>query len=472
MQRVSAYEEYLMESLARWLRTLVTFSLAALVISASFGGAAQAQATITGTVIVDELYMRSAASRSGAILDTLRFGQRVEISGRSTVRGWGYGRSEAGAVGWIVLQYLEFPANANLSELPIVPPDAPTNPAGGAPNNAAAPASGDSGSAATPPPAAPPPPAASGANLRGFELGGQVQSLSPATVNAMRRAGMTWVKRQAKEGDGAAFAYINEAKANGFKILLSVIGNIDLVVEPSYQDVYAGFVGQLAAAGADAIEVWNEQNIDREWKRGAISPVTYTQLLAKAYNAIKANNPNTLVISGAPAPTGAEAAFGSDRVWNDDRYVQGMAAAGAGRYADCIGLHYNEGIVSPNQRSGDPRGDNYPTRYYDGQVARGLNPFGGKRGCFTELGYLSPQGYGPLPGNFAWAANVTVQQQAQWLAEAALRAAQSGRIRLMIVFNVDFTYYGGDDPQAGYAMIRPDGSCPACETLGRVMGVR
>ncbi len=455
-----------MASLSKKLRTLVALSLAALAIAASFGGAAHAQTTVTGTVIVDELYMRSSASRRGAILDTLRFGQRVEISGRSTVRGWGYGRSESGAVGWVVLQYLKFPANTNLSNLPIVPPDAPTNPAGGAPSSAAAPAGGP-----TPPPAAPPP-AAGRANLRGFELGGQVQSLSPATVNAMRRAGMTWVKRQAREGDAAAFAYINEAKANGFKILLSVIGNPELVVEPSYQDVYASFVGQLAAAGADAIEVWNEQNIDREWKRGAINPVTYTQLLAKAYRAIKANNPNTLVISGAPAPTGAEAAFGSDRVWNDDRYVQGMAAAGAGRYADCIGLHYNEGIISPNQRSGDPRGDNYPTRYYDGQVARGLNPFGGKRGCFTELGYLSPQSYGPLPSNFAWAANVTVQQQAQWLAEAALRAAQSGRIRLMIVFNVDFTYYGADDPQAGYAIIRPDGSCPACETLGRVMGVR
>lgn len=456
-------------TLMKRLRALSALCLVIAVFAAHFSGIAQAQTSVVGTVIVDELYMRSAPSRNGAILDTLRFGQRVEISGRSTVRGWGYGRSEAGAVGWIVLQYLEFPASANLSELPIVPSDAPTNPAGGAP--AAPPASGGAESAPTPPPAAPPPPAASGANLRGFELGGQVQSLSPATINAMRRAGMTWVKRQAKEGDGAAFAYISEAKANGFKILLSVIGNIDLVVEPSYQDVYANFVGQLAAAGADAIEVWNEQNIDREWKRGAISPVTYTQLLAKAYNAIKANNPNTMVISGAPAPTGAEAAFGSDRVWNDDRYVQGMAAAGAGRYADCIGLHYNEGIVSPNQRSGDPRGDNYPTRYFDGQIARGLNPFGGKRGCFTELGYLSPQGYGPLPGGFAWAANVTVQQQAQWLAEAALRSAQSGRIRLMIVFNVDFTYYG-DDPQAGYAIIRPDGSCPACETLGRVMGVR
>ena len=463
-----------MMTLTKRVRLITLFCLVAVLFAANMASEVQAQFTITGTVTVDQLFVRSAASRSGVVLDTLRAGQRMEISGRSSIRGWGYGRTEAGAVGWVALQYLEFPANANLNDLPIVPPDAPTNAAGGAgapeAPPAAPPAGGDAGGGA-PPPAAPPP-AASGANLRGFELGGQVQGLSPATVNAMRRAGMTWVKRQAKEGDGAAFGYISEAKANGFKILLSVIGNIDAVVESGYQDTYANFVGQLAAAGADAIEVWNEQNIDREWKRGAISPVTYTQLLAKSYNAIKANNPNTLVISGAPAPTGAEGAFGSDRVWNDDRYVQGMAAAGAGRYSDCIGLHYNEGIVSPNQRSGDPRGDNYPTRYYDGQVARGLNPFGGKRGCFTELGYLSPQGYGGLPGNFAWAGNVTVEQQARWLAEAALRAAQSGRIRLMIVFNVDFTYYGADDPQAGYAMIRPDGSCPACDSLGRVMGVR
>jgi hypothetical protein len=41
----------------------------------------------------------------------------------------------------------------------------------------------------------------------------------------------------------------------------------------------------------------------------------------------------------------------------------------------------------------------------------------------------------------------------------------------MIVFNVDFDYYGSD-PQAGYAIIRPGGSCPACASLGAVVGSR
>jgi hypothetical protein len=44
-------------------------------------------------------------------------------------------------------------------------------------------------------------------------------------------------------------------------------------------------------------------------------------------------------------------------------------------------------------------------------------------------------------------------------------------VRLMVVFNVDFTVYG-DDPQGGYAIIRPGGSCPACETLRAVTGGR
>jgi hypothetical protein len=40
----------------------------------------------------------------------------------------------------------------------------------------------------------------------------------------------------------------------------------------------------------------------------------------------------------------------------------------------------------------------------------------------------------------------------------------SGKVKLLIVWNIDFTNYG-DDPMAGYALIRPSGACPACEAL-------
>jgi hypothetical protein len=70
-----------------------------------------------------------------------------------------------------------------------------------------------------------------------------------------------------------------------------------------------------------------------------------------------------------------------------------------------------------------------------------------------------------LPGGFLWAQNVTVGQQAAWLDQAVSLAARSGRVRLLIIWNVDFTHFG-EDPMAGYAMIRPGGGCPACVALG------
>jgi hypothetical protein len=62
----------------------------------------------------------------------------------------------------------------------------------------------------------------------------------------------------------------------------------------------------------------------------------------------------------------------------------------------------------------------------------------------------------------------SVAEQAAWLAEAAVLASNSGKVRLMIVYNVDFTLYSDSDPQAGYGIIRPGGGCPACETLHNV----
>jgi murein DD-endopeptidase MepM/ murein hydrolase activator NlpD len=301
-----------------------------------------------------------------------------------------------------------------------------------------------------------------------FELGGQVQSLNANTQAVMRSAKMTWVKRQFPSGDGNAISFIGEAKAAGFKVMIALVGDKNQVTNAAYQDSYAGFAAQVARAGADAIQVWNEMNIDREWPTGQINPASYVQLLSKAYTAIKAANGATLVITGAPAPTGAEGAFGLQRVWNDDRYYAGMAAAGAARFADCIGVHYNEGIVSPNQTTGDPRGDNYPTRYFQTMLARALANFPGKQACFSEIGFLSPEGYGPLPAGFTWAANVTAQQQARYLGEAVALARNNGRVRLMIVFNIDFTDYG-EDPQAGYAIIRPGNVCLACATIAAAM---
>ena len=407
--------------------------------------------------------VRAAASVDGGVLATLNPGAPVAVDGKDATQQWARGAVPGGMVGWVAIRHLVITAD-QVAQLPVVEGGASAAPAAPAPAEAA-PAVAPAAETAAPVAAA------NTAPTRGFSYGGHVDGFGEYAVNQMRRAGMTWTKRQWRyysgQNPGDAAGLIADAHAKGFRILLGIVGVPEEVNNPGYFEQFAAFVGGVAAQGADAIEVWNEMNIDREWPAGSIDPGRYTEMLRLAYNAIKAANPNTLVISGAPAPTGF---FGgcSPNGCDDAPYIAGMARAGAARYADCIGLHYNEGIVGPTATSGDPRGSSgFYTRYFYGMLNTYSRAFGGAKPlCFTELGYLTGEGYPPLPGGFAWAQNVTVAQQAAWLDQAVSLSAQSGKVRLLIIWNVDFTQYG-DDPMAGYAIIRPGGACPACEALSR-----
>ena len=305
-------------------------------------------------------------------------------------------------------------------------------------------------------------------------VGGHVLHFGEATMNAMKSAGMTWVKWQIPFFEGTDLTVardrINRSHEAGFLVVLSITGEKHDLGDGgnAYLDAYATFLGEVAGLGADAIEVWNEMNIDREWPTGQIDPRLYKVMLEKAYEAIKAANPDTMVITGALAPTGAEGAFGLAAVWNDDRYYLGMANAGVAEFADCIGAHYNEGVLPPSSQGGDPREHDYPTRYLPLMLRRVAFPF---RNfdipmCMTEMGYLSPEGYDPLPDSFSWAKYTSVAEQAQWLAGAIQISAnfQSMPLEMIIIWNIDFDTYD-NDPQAGYAIIRPGGICPACETI-------
>ena len=309
---------------------------------------------------------------------------------------------------------------------------------------------------------APPPPG----SIR-IEIGGHVSDTgSSRAIVAMRTAGMTWMKKQERfswHGPPDIGHSITTAHNNGFKILVGTVGSPDELAQggQAYIDSFTDWLQRIAGQGADAIEVWNEPNLDREWPRGQISGLAYAKMLASAYQKIKQVNPSTIVISAAPAPTGVSDR--PDRVMPDNRWLRQMVEGGGLNYLDCVGAHYNEGIVPPGQTSGDPRGDNYYTRYFYGML-NGYISITRRPICFTELGYVTSEGLPNLPEYFSWAQNVTLQQQATWLAQAAALASQSGQVRLLIVWNVDFTQYNAD-PQAGYAIVRPDGSCPACNAL-------
>lgn len=301
-----------------------------------------------------------------------------------------------------------------------------------------------------------------------LQVGGHIKNFDDKAQAAMRSAGMTWVKKQVQFGISDGKELIETAQAQGYKVLLGALGDKNRLANDfdGYVAEFAEYVAYLARLGADAIEVWNEPNIDREWPFGRVSGANYTRLLKAAYEAIKAANPETLVISGAPAPTGFFAGCAAQGC-DDNVFMQQMANAGAANYADCIGAHYNEGILPPTSQGGDPRGE-YQTYYLILMLRRVAWPFrnAGIPMCLTEVGYLSPEGYGPLPGHFGWAANTSVAEQAAWLSQALLIMSnfEDMPVELAIVWNIDFDTYGAD-PQAGYAIIRPDGSCPACESI-------
>ncbi len=326
-----------------------------------------------------------------------------------------------------------------------------------------------SGPQPTPVPTSPPPPAG-----EGFALGAQTLNLHHR--DALEEAGMTWVKYQYKWPSADTLpnleAIIESAHAEGFKILVTVTGDTPYPVANSIDFMaYIEFMQDVAALGPDGIEVWNEMNIDFEWPAGQLSPSSYVNnMLAPAYTAIKAIDSDILVISGALAPTGFD---NNTNAWSDARYLVGMRNAGAANYLDCVGVHYNAGATAPSATSGHPAdpGDRHYSWYYQPTLTLYRNTFSGTRDlCLTEFGYLTPDGFDALPAGFSWAADTTLAQQATWLAEATQIAKQSGYVRLAIVFNLDFTKYEADsDPQAGYAMVRLDGRCPACATLSEVM---
>lgn len=298
----------------------------------------------------------------------------------------------------------------------------------------------------------PTPVSRAGAAAQGpFELGGQV-AYDLRHAGQMRQAGMTWVKVDVawRPGQNASAAgrEIEQAQRAGFRVLVSVAGE-ERRPEAIDTAAYLDFLDALARYSPDAVEVWSEPNTAERWPEAEIDGGQYVRgLLAPAYNVVKAASRNTMVISGAPRPTGD----GGEGV-----FYEQMAAAGGGNYLDCTGVRYLAGAEPPGESASFQQALQPP--------AEAL----GKPVCFVAFGYLSGEGFGPVPPGYDWAGSTTAADQSAWLAEAARLGRDDPRIRLMIVWNVDYLTWRQGAPAAGYALIRPDGSCPACEALGEVM---
>jgi len=151
---------------------------------------------------------------------------------------------------------------------------------------------------------------------------------------------------------------------------------------------YAEFVGAVAtryAGQISAYEVWNEPNYHIFWEPTP-NAAQYTALLKVAYTAIKAADPNAVVVGGVIA---AAPDSGTDAV-NSVRFVREMYAAGAAGYFDALSYHPYHYYVKFSQ------GGPYPTspltmayQIHDVMVANGD---GNKKIWATEYGEPSKLG--------------------------------------------------------------------------------
>jgi uncharacterized protein YgiM (DUF1202 family) len=404
---------------------------------------AAAPAATSGNVTVTSatLNVRAQPSLSAQILGKLSQGQSIQPTAKTSDGRW-LQISYNGQTAFVMAQFTSF---------------------GGAPAAAVQAVAPAAAAAAAPK-----------GNVGGFELGGHIKTTD--FLGQMAGVGMTWVKYQVVMPGGAPdiSGILNAVKGNGMKLLVGAIGDRGRASDVNYHKEFASKLAALAAQGVDAIEVWNEPNLDREYGgsgNGQVNPENYANMLREAYGAIKAANPNTMVIGGATAPTGFYGGGCSNAGCDDAPFVQRLAAAGGAQWMDCMGAHHNGTMVGPDQRSDAPVGSSsHHGWYFWGTLDVNWNAFGGKMPiCWTELGYVTGEGIGSLPGGFAWGSSITLDNQAQWLARAAQLSRESGKVKIMIIWNIDFRQWD-DDPQAGFSIFRPNGSCPACNTLKTVMG--
>ncbi len=324
-----------------------------------------------------------------------------------------------------------------------------------------------------------------------------------------------WVKQQVRwdhfstapgQMDWSGYdVMVDFAHERGLKVLLSVVGSptwsrayFDAnpqAAPPDDLTLFTSFLGEMVdryKGKIHAIEIWNEQNLDREWDTAeGVKAASYVEMLRLSYQTIKGRDPNIIVISGALSPVGASATdpANSNRViyMDDFLYFQQMLDAGFLNYADCVGAHHNGINMPPNIAWNE--GYNDPTAQFRGPFDNpdhswsfkstlwGYHEMVQKAGfnkplCVTEFGWATSEGFDATPVGFEFAKDNTLAEQAEWTVQAFQLMREWGFVHLAFLWNLDYSYKGGigaTDPNAPYSILDLQGAArPAYGALGEM----
>lgn len=357
----------------------------------------------------------------------------------------------------------------------------------------------------------------------GFGYGIQAHSLVPGVdpgygLGVTRdKLGLYWAKLQVRwyviEPAPGQYDWtvldnaINAACERGVRALLSVVAaptwtQANPLPAPEGQEappddfnLYANFVAMMVdryAGKFQAIEIWNEPNLEREWNTAAgVNADQFAQMVNATAAVIRARNPNIIIVSGAPAPTGinCRGSFpnctpeGRVIVVDDVSFMQQFIAAGGLNNVDCVGIHSNGSNLPPitdayalgsdaNYKFKGPWANPHYSWTLRSQIEAYLKILpADKPLCMTEFGYASPLD-GVYPPGYDFAQDVTEEQQGAYIAQAFDYMRGTGRVKLAFLFNLDYAQLGGDpsvDDNAIFSIINRQGiPRPAFDVIGRM----
>ncbi len=299
--------------------------------------------------------------------------------------------------------------------------------------------------------------------------------------------GMGWYKQQVSWAEieplkgqyawAQLDALVEAADEAGIKLLFSII-DAPLWTHPDsegrtppddVQDMvaFAGALAERYRGRVQAYEIWPEQNLKYGWEAAPLNGAAYVELLRAAFHALKAADPDALVVSGGLVPTEI-----NDGVWAVDSlvYLQQMYDAGLQDVCDVVGVHALGYANPPDVYY--PGGDFDPARMYDNHrsfffrntvvdmymMVMAANGDGNKRIWITKFGWGTTDGLGmEAPQGYDFTADIDEQQQADYIVAAYTWAAQQGYVGGAFLYTVDVSPARSD---AGllYSITRPDGT--------------
>jgi hypothetical protein len=217
---------------------------------------------------------------------------------------------------------------------------------------------------------------------------------------------------------------------------------------------YCGVLASRYRGRIAAYQLWNEPNLGREWGNRTPNAAAFVELLRVCSEAIRAADPDAILISAGLAPTGTY----DEMTIPDDVYFQQMYDAGFNQYIDVVGMHapgFSPPHVSPDEAEANG-GQRFFTfrRVEDLRKIMIANGDAARQVALLEVGYTTDQ----VNPDYAWFA-VDEETQARYLAEAYEYAATHWRpwVGLMSAIYISKPTWTEADEEYWWSITTPSG---------------